>query len=65
MTDERDRIGRERIARALDYVAILVARHGEAYLPVFRRLEKESAALAAADGALAHGRAMAAQIAIR
>jgi hypothetical protein len=32
---------------------------------VFRRLEKESAALAAAHGALAHGRAMAAQIAIR
>lgn len=43
-------IGRERIERALRTVAQIVSRPGgEAYLPVFERLERELAAL---DGQL-------------
>lgn len=52
-------ISRARIERALHFVAIVVAAPGgEAYLPIFERLERELAALDAKTDALARARSL-------
>lgn len=47
--------------RALDIAAQIVARDGEAFLPIFLRLEDEAAARSGAGAAMARARAMAAR----
>ena len=56
---------RARIEQALGYVALLVDRQGEAFLPIFLRLESELAALTQQADALGRARARAAQMAMR
>lgn len=58
--DER----RVRVERALEYAALLVDRQGEAFLPIFLRLESELAAMTQRGDALDRARARA-QMAIR
>lgn len=43
----------EQIIEARNYAALVVARHGEAYLPLFERMEREVANLEKKEDALA------------
>lgn len=56
---------RARVERALGYAALLVDRQGEAFLPIFLRLETELAAMTQQADALDRARARAAQMAMR
>jgi hypothetical protein len=46
------------IASALDYVALCIAEHGEAYLPIFERLELELAEMDKKQSAVERARAL-------
>ena len=50
---------RERIERALEYMAMCVMEQGEVYLPIFERLEDELAKAQAKDSALERARKLA------
>lgn len=43
----------KQIIAARNYAALVVARHGEAYLPLFERMEREVASLERKENALA------------
>ncbi len=49
----------QRIEQALEYAATCVAKHGEAYLPLFERLEAELQAAQAKENALDRARRLA------
>ena len=49
----------EQIFKARDYAALVVAKHGEAYLPLFERMEREVANLEKKDYALTRARRIA------
>lgn len=56
---------RARVERALGHAALLVDRQGEAFLPIFMRLEAELAAMTQMMDAVGRARARAAQSAMR
>lgn len=49
----------QRLENALEYAAICVAQHGEAYLPIFERLESELENLRSKETALERARRLA------
>ena len=55
---------RARLEQALGHAALLVDRQGDAFLPVFMRLEAELAALTQQADAVGRARARAAQMAM-
>jgi hypothetical protein len=56
---------RARVERALEHAALLVDRQGDAFLPIFVRLEAELAAMTQKTDAVGRARARVAQMAMR